>query len=68
MDKKLDEFITSSVKISKEKGTKTIKKKRLRPTKLDSFLPEDHINYFKALRIGSKKIRNAKISEVTLDE
>ncbi|AHF79990.1 PCNA-inhibitor [Thermococcus paralvinellae] len=68
MDKKLDEFITSSVKISKEKSTKTIKKKRLRPTKLDSFLPEEHINYFKALRIGSKKIRNVKISEGTLDE
>ncbi|MBO8173865.1 MAG: hypothetical protein H0Z18_01255 [Thermococcus sp.] len=68
MDKKLDDFITSPVKVSKGKNTKGTKKKRFRPTKLDSFLPEEHINYFKALRIGSKKIRNAKISEVTLDE
>ena len=59
MDKKLDEFITS--KVSETESARSIKKKRLRPTRLDSFLPERHINYFKALRIGSKKIRNAKI-------
>ncbi|HIP89281.1 MAG TPA: hypothetical protein EYH24_04970 [Thermococcus paralvinellae] len=61
MDKKLDEFITPTVKVSRAECARSIKKKRLRPTRLDSFLPERHINYFKALRIGSKKIRNAKI-------
>jgi len=34
------------------------KPRRLKPTKLDAFLPEEHVDYFKRLRIGSKKIRS----------
>lgn len=64
MDRKLDEFIGDATpkKVSKEKPVR--RKKRLKPTSLDSFLPEEHINYFRDLRIGSKKIRNAKIEEL----
>jgi hypothetical protein len=64
MNRKLDEFIGDATpkKIPKEKPVQ--RKKRLKPTSLDSFLPEEHINYFRDLRIGSKKIRNAKIEEL----
>lgn len=62
MDKKLDEFIEKSTIKFNEQPQK-VKRKRLKPTKLDNFIPEEHINYFKSLRIGSKKIRNAKIIE-----
>ncbi len=68
MDKKLDEFMASPIKVKQEEVRKNNKKKRLRMTKLDNFLPEEHINYFKALRIGSKRIRNAKISEISPDD
>ncbi len=68
MDKKLDEFIGSPIKVRQDKARKNNKKKRLRMTKLDNFLPEEHINYFKALRIGSKRIRNVKISEISNEE
>jgi acyl carrier protein phosphodiesterase len=61
MNRRLDEFIEGAP-LRREKKEKLPKnKKRLKPTNLDSFLPEEHINYFKELRIGSKKIRNAKI-------
>jgi hypothetical protein len=65
MDKRLDEFLTSVSSESPEKARKTGKKRRkLKPTNLEAFLPEEHINYFKGLRIGSKKIRNARIEEL----
>ncbi|WP_209475412.1 PCNA-inhibitor [Thermococcus stetteri] len=64
MDRKLDEFIGDAVPKTQPKEKPTQRKKRLKPTRLDSFLPEEHINYFRDLRIGSKKIRNAKIGEL----
>ncbi|MCO6040350.1 PCNA-inhibitor [Thermococcus alcaliphilus] len=67
MEKKLDEFINGSIKIRSENKAKTSKKKRLKSTKLDRFLPDEHINYFKALRIGSKRIQRAKIVEIQED-
>jgi hypothetical protein len=64
MDRKLDEFIGNAApkKPTNEKPAR--RKKRLKPINLDSFLPKEHINYFRDLRIGSKKIRNAKIEEL----
>ncbi|WP_456368606.1 PCNA-inhibitor [Thermococcus sp.] len=63
MNRKLDEFIGKSPKgASKKRSPK--KRKRLKETSLDSFLPEEHINYFRDLRIGSKKLRNTKIEEL----
>lgn len=67
MEKKLDEFINGSIKIRSENKAKLSKKKRLKSTKLDKFLPDEHINYFKALRIGSKRIQRVKIVEVQED-
>ncbi|AMQ17860.1 PCNA-inhibitor [Thermococcus peptonophilus] len=64
MDRKLDEFIGDATPKTRPKETPLRRKKRLRPTSLDSFLPEEHINYFRDLRIGAKKIRNAKIEEL----
>lgn len=65
MYKRLDEFLSSVSSESLEKAKKTEKKRRrLKPTNLEAFLPEEHINYFKGLRIGSKKIRNARIEEL----
>ncbi|WP_054841016.1 PCNA-inhibitor [Thermococcus peptonophilus] len=66
MDRKLDEFIGDATPKTRPKETPPLRrKKRLRPTSLDSFLPEEHINYFRDLRIGgAKKIRNAKIEEL----
>lgn len=64
MNRKLDEFIENAPP-RREKKEKPVKnRKRFKPTSLDLFLPEEHINYFKELRIGSKKIRNAKIEEL----
>ncbi len=37
---------------------------RFKVISLENFLPEEHINYFRDLRIGSKKIKNAKIKEI----
>ncbi|HII61209.1 PCNA-inhibitor [Pyrococcus horikoshii] len=66
MNRKLDEFIniTSSTHGGKEVKKKNNSKKRLRETNLDSFLPEEHIEFFKNLRIGSKKIARKKIEEL----
>ncbi|WP_297469728.1 PCNA-inhibitor [Thermococcus sp.] len=64
MDRKLDEFLGDIKPKAKSSEKPRRKKKRLKSTKLDSFLPEEHVNYFKQLRIGSKKIRNAKIEEL----
>ncbi|ANF23461.1 PCNA-inhibitor [Thermococcus piezophilus] len=64
MDRKLDEFIgNTSPKVSQDDAPRK-KKKRLKSTSLESFLPEEHVAYFRKLRIGSKKIRNAKIEEL----
>jgi hypothetical protein len=63
MYRKIDEFINPGSRIKKEtEGRK--KKKRLKETRLDLFLPEEHVDYFKNLRIGSKRIRNARIEEL----
>ncbi|AJC72237.1 MAG: hypothetical protein J7K48_07000 [Thermococcus sp.] len=63
MYRRIDEFIGQGTITKKEQETRK-KKKRLRETRLDLFLPEEHVDYFKNLRIGSKKIRNAKIEEL----
>jgi len=63
MDRKLDEFLSTGISVKKPENVQK-KRKRLKETRLDVFLPEEHINYFKWLRIGSKKIRNAKIEEL----
>ena len=63
MYRKIDEFIGHGSIVKKEPEAKK-KKKRLKETRLDLFLPEEHVDYFKNLRIGSKKIRNAKIEEL----
>ena len=64
MDKTLDEFLRSTVRKVKPEEEPRKRKKRLKSTSLESFLPEEHVNYFKQLRIGSKRIRNAKIEEL----
>jgi hypothetical protein len=67
MNRKLDEFLEAvSPRTGVEENTEgqRKKKKRLKSTSLESFLPEEHVNYFKRLRIGSKKIRNARIEEL----
>ncbi|AEO13948.1 PCNA-inhibitor [Thermococcus sp. AM4] len=63
MYRKIDEFLGREGTAKKEPETRK-KKKRLRETRLDLFLPEEHVDYFKSLRIGSKKIRNARIEEL----
>ncbi|NJE25368.1 hypothetical protein E3E22_01715 [Thermococcus sp. MV5] len=66
MNRTLDEFIKGDTKISKENSLNNkTRKKRLKSTKLDQFLPNEHIDYFKALRIGSKRIQRMKIIEVS---
>ncbi|AHL22577.1 MULTISPECIES: PCNA-inhibitor [Thermococcus] len=64
MNRKLDEFIGDVKPRIKSDEKPRRKKKRLKSTNLDSFLPEEYVNYFKGLRIGSKKIRNARIEEL----
>ncbi len=64
MDRTLDEFIKDAVKGAKSEEIPRKKRKRLKSTSLESFLPEEHVNYFKQLRIGSKRIRNARIEEL----
>jgi len=64
MDRKLDEFLGKSPSKPKTGEKLRRKKKRLKSTSLDSFLPEEYVNYFKGLRIGSKRIRNARIEEL----
>ena len=64
MDRKLDEFLKDNRISMKSKGNHKPRRKRLRPLSLEDFLPGEHIEYFKSLRIGSKKIRNAKIEEL----
>jgi len=67
MNRKLDEFLEAAVPRTSEEaggGQPRKKKKRLKSTSLESFLPQEHVEYFKKLRIGSKKIRNAKIEEL----
>ncbi|USG98956.1 hypothetical protein K1720_05190 [Thermococcus argininiproducens] len=66
MNRTLDEFIKGDIKISKENSLNNKpRKKRLKSTKLDQFLPNEHIDYFKALRIGSKRIQRMKIIEIS---
>ncbi|MDK2869331.1 MAG: hypothetical protein PWP39_566 [Pyrococcus sp.] len=65
MNRKLDEFLNSNdTPSTKEENQKVKKRQRLRATSLDEFLPEDHISFFKNLRIGSKKIARKKIEEL----
>ncbi len=64
MNRKLDEFLGSAKPKTKTEERPKKKKKRLKSTSLDSFLPEEYVDYFKGLRIGSKKIRNLKIEEL----
>ncbi len=64
MDRTLDEFLKAAVERVEPKEAPRRKKKRLKSTSLESFLPEEHVNYFKQLRIGSKRIRNARIEEL----
>ncbi|WP_297074110.1 PCNA-inhibitor [Thermococcus sp.] len=64
MDRKLDEFLRNTKPKVKSNEKPKRKKKRLKSTSLDYFLPEEHVNYFKQLRIGSKRIKNAKIEEL----
>ena len=64
MDRTLDEFIKGTGKRAKSGEPPRKKRKRLKPTSLESFLPEEQVNYFKQLRIGSKRIRNARIEEL----
>ena len=67
MNRKLDEFleaVSPRTGVEENNSGQRKKKKRLKSTSLESFLPEEHVNYFKRLRIGSKKIRNAKIEEL----
>ncbi|QDA32461.1 hypothetical protein FH039_08430 [Thermococcus indicus] len=58
----LDEFLEAAP--PKVPGERRRKKKRLKSTSLESFLPQEYVDYFKGLRIGSKKIRNARIEEL----
>ena len=64
MNRKLDEFLGDVKPRIKSDEKPRRKKKRLKSMNLDSFLPEEHVSYFKQLRIGSKKIRNARIEEL----
>ena len=64
MDRTLDEFLKAAAGRMKSEESPRKKKKRLKSTSLESFLPEEHVNYFKQLRIGSKRIRNARIEEL----
>ena len=67
MDRKLDEFFDNApqrVSSTPEENPPRKRRKRLKSTSLESFLPEEHVEYFKKLRIGSKKIRNARIEEL----
>ena len=64
MNRKLDEFLGSARPKTKTEEKPKKKKKRLKSTSLEAFLPEEYVNYFKGLRIGSNKIRNAKIEEL----
>ncbi|ASJ09321.1 hypothetical protein A3L11_08800 [Thermococcus siculi] len=63
MDRTLDEFITNAARKVKSEEEPRKRKKRLKSTSLESFLPQEHVEYFKQLRIGSKRIRNARIEE-----
>ncbi|MDV3104312.1 MULTISPECIES: PCNA-inhibitor [Thermococcus] len=63
MYRRIDEFIEAGGSVKKEEEPEK-RKKRLKETSLDAFLPAEHVAYFKQLRIGSKKIRNAKIEEL----
>ncbi|WP_297474915.1 PCNA-inhibitor [Thermococcus sp.] len=64
MDGTLDEFLKNATGKGKPRENSRKRRKRLKSTSLESFLPEEHVNYFKQLRIGSKKIRNTKIEEL----
>ncbi len=64
MDRKLDEFLKNGKINVKSNDNRKSKRKRLRPLSLEAFLPEEHVKYFKALRIGSKRIRNVRIEEL----
>ncbi|WP_297522213.1 PCNA-inhibitor [Thermococcus sp.] len=64
MDGTLDEFLKNATGKGKHRENSRKRRKRLKSTSLESFLPEEHVNYFKQLRIGSKKIRNTKIEEL----
>jgi len=64
MDKKLDEYLKNTTNKVKPKEPSHKRKKRLKSTSLESFLPEEYVNYFRGLHIGSKRIRNAKIDEL----
>ncbi len=59
---RIDDFIGPEK--PRKNGRETKKKKCLRETSLDAFLPEEHIEYFKQLRIGSKKVRNSRVEKL----
>jgi len=64
MNRRLDEFLGDAKPKTRKEEKSRKKKKRLKSTSLEAFLPEEYVNYFKGLRIGSKKIRNARIEEL----
>jgi len=74
MNKTLDEFINGSIKINGKVplNHKNSKKRlryivRLKSTRLDQFLPNEQVEYFKALRIGSKRVQRMKILEIPIE-
>jgi len=68
MNKTLDEFINGSIKINgKAPLNHKNSKKRLKSTRLDQFLPNEQVEYFKALRIGSKRVQRMKILESPIE-
>ncbi|AEH23723.1 PCNA-inhibitor [Pyrococcus yayanosii] len=62
MDRKLDDFINGAPK--RKDVPRARPKKKLKATNLDDFLPEEHINFFRNLRIGSKKIARKRVEEL----
>ena len=67
MNRTLDEFLEAAPPKAPgngDGGERRRKKKRLKSTSLESFLPQEYVDYFRGLRIGSKKIRNARVEEL----
>jgi hypothetical protein len=59
MNRTLDEFlgtVSPKTPVEADNGGQRRKKKRLKSTSLESFLPQEHVDYFKQLRIGCSLI------------
>jgi hypothetical protein len=41
-----------------------MKRKKLKPTRLDRFLPREHVEYFRNLHVESKKVGRKKVQEL----